>query len=333
MKNLKSYYLWIVVALVVAGVLTEYWSSNFSYQTAVMKTFDPNGVATSVVTITKPGTATLLSIVSEFLFGLGGSVLVSVFVLRRIEDVLMEDKQRELEALHTAINVNVFDSLFKTMMPEEIYHVFKRDILGAGVLRKNADWIYDFDVQPTGGICLKQTIKYELHNLRREKVTETFTAQFDCAGGIAGVQKMICMSRGTPIINYARPEMPEQPPEKIEISEQCDGKVVVTRRSDGSTELATSVDIDALHYIDVTMVYVTHYEGQLVNDGYFSRYPMINAKLTANFPIGYDFSLFQAMSTELVLTLQEEGRAIYEAKGGILPQQGFIFRLQKKLSA
>jgi hypothetical protein len=77
------------------------------------------------------------------------------------------------------------------------------------------------------------------------------------------------------------------------------------------------------------MVIKQVYSADNIYDTYFTRFPIINATLTASFPDGYEFELFQSLSSELSATLSESTRSIYEARGGMLPGQGFVYSLKK----
>jgi hypothetical protein len=147
---------------------------------------------------------------------------------------------------------------------------------------------------------------------------------------MCGTRKAICMQDGVESVSYTADDIVRETPKQEERERSEDGKVLAIRKPDGYTNVHIDASIPPGKVVDVTLVYVTMYENNYVDNGYFTKCPMVNAKLTANYPEEYEFDLFQALSSELEPTLKLANRTIHEAKGGILPHQGFVFSLKKK---
>jgi hypothetical protein len=79
----------------------------------------------------------------------------------------------------------------------------------------------------------------------------------------------------------------------------------------------------------VTLIHKEKYHKGHVRDAYFTNYPVINAQLTVNFPIGYRFKMFQSMSSCFSLTMKEDNREIYNLEGAIMPKQGYVYELHE----
>ena len=268
---------------------------------------------------------------SVVLCTVGVSVFVSIFVSKKIEAHLAAEKQAELENIREAINVDVFDSLFKRLIPAEIFTVFKSDVIGQQIIRKAGSWIYDFKEIPhsNGRIELIQTVKHELHNIGHHSVDDAVSAVFDGHRG-SGLIKAVCTEGNGVVANFDETDL-----EGVDIQGEYeyvspDGKIKIVRDENGYTTIKIGVTIPSGGKVTVTQVYRNIYDNYSVNDGYFTKYSMIDASLTATFPRGYEFDIFQSMSSVLTRTLEAEDRVMYELKGGILPHQGFIYILKKK---
>lgn len=331
MDKLKNNYLWLVLSLSVLGGLLAYYSSEAGLLTQQVLTLTAQGQQSSITTIKQTPQSWVLSVLSTFSFSMAISIFIALFVVKRLDSAIAKEKEKELLAIQQAININVFDSLFKTLVPEEIFEVFKSDVISNKIVRRNANWIYDFRETGTGEeIELIQTIKYELHNVSHESVQDAISATFDGHGVGHGIRKAVCMLEGQELASFDATEINKAPPTQEEQIKSKDGKVIITRYPNGYSKILINVEIPPSKRIDITMVYVTLYDHFFVNDGYFTKYPMINATLTATYPETYDFEIFQALSSELKQTLIQDNRSIYEVKGGILPHQGFIFTLKRK---
>lgn len=330
MDRLKNNYLWLVAALAVVGALLAYISSESGYVTQQLTILDANGKAETIVSIKQSAAALWLSIASTFVLSVAISVFVSVFVIKRIDDALAEERTKKLDQIQEAISVNVFDSLFKTLLPKEIFDVFKSDVISSKIVRRNANWIYDFKKgDAPGEIELVQTIKHEIHNIGHESINDAIKAKFDGVGSRGGIRRVICLSEGKVLASFEAPsiggDVLRHPADKTDMS-----GVDIHNADDGVTHLLISIAISPGKKVDVTIVYSTIYENNFVHDGFFTQTPVIGASLTATYPEDFEFELFQAMSSELQLTLREPNRSMYEVGGGILPHQGYIYTLRKR---
>lgn len=330
MKRLQENYLWIVFALSLLGAVLAYYSSEAGYVTQVLKTLDSSGHQIDNISIKPSPLSWILSFAATFAFTLAISVFISVFVSKRIDRAFAGERDEELKALQDAINVNVFDSLFKTLVPVEIFEVFKSDVISNKIIRKNANWLYDFRLHgDQGEIELTQTIKYELHNISRTSVNDAISAKMSAHAVGSGIVRAVVFFEGSEVASFSAKQISRGPPDKTETMNSSDGKVRITRHEDGVIDLLISVEIPPGSKVDVTVIYVTIYGDNYVNDAYFTKYPMVNASLIATYPEGFELEIFQALSSELRRTLHEKNMSMYEARGGILPHQGFVYTLRK----
>ena len=330
MNKILEHFIIIVFVLASLGTFLAYKATQASFISESVRVLDDSGQTTSKAMIKQSPKGAILSILSAFAFSLAISIFISVFVCRKLETSLHAEKQKELRSLQDAINSDVFDSLFKKLVPDEIFDIIKTKVIGNRIIRKNANWIFDFSEADDGNsIKLIQTIKYELHNVSHEKLSDAIDSLYETHDS-CGLQRLQCRLDGKEVLSY-----PTHSGDMTSSSTTIDNAmqketVKIIPQSDGLVSIRATVDIPPSRHIDVTQVYKTIYMNSCVKDGYFTKYPLINATLTANYPDGYAFSIFQAFSTLMQETLREPGRTIFELSGGVFPHQGFVFSLRKK---
>jgi hypothetical protein len=268
---------------------------------------------------TLPFTARILQLISTFLYTLAASIFISVFVTNRIEEFRNRAYVAQQQALANAINKNVFDALFKTLMPTEIFEIIRDEIIKIEIVRRNALWTYDF-TEINEGIQLRHTLKYEFHNVSDNVITDPLVTLTGDYGSETRLEKVSCFCEGTPTNFFDRDS-----PDKV-------NHVTVTREGD-MQKIEASFMVPPKKHVDVTYVFRTIYPKDCVKDVFFSKDAVIGARLMATYPPEYELKLLQSFSKTLECTLEEPGRSIFETKGGILPKQGFLYSLQRKQSS
>ncbi|WBO83615.1 hypothetical protein [Hymenobacter yonginensis] len=319
----------IVVVLFFLGVAMKVYASLAYESFVVEKRIIINGVSKDSIDFVTPYGRTLFNLTGDACLTLCFSLIVSLFFIKGIEDSLAAKRAAQLDAINAEIRENVFSSVFRTLVDEEIFEIIKRDIIKNGMVRKDIRWTYDFVELPNGNISLRQTDRYHLYNGTGADRTEQIIAVCDDASGVAFLKEFICRQDDKPVLSFKYDELvadPDNPRQKT----ACDGKVVVTESGSGGSEVLISFPILRGGTVQISQVYETAYNVLPINDSFFTRYPVVNATLEANFPAGYDFHVFSSLASELVPDpLLQENRRSYRAQGGILPNQGFVFTLKK----
>ena len=230
-----------------------------------------------------------------------------------------KEKEDELKKLNDAINVNVFDSLFKTIIPEEIFKIIKQEIIENKVVRRDAKWVYNF-VEDKGKIICTQTTRYELHNLSQAPVSDPVKLELDTLGGeeYKIVSAECTNTSGTVLVHYD----PEDNTNNKNIDVKANGNI---------TTVAYTVNIPPESYVEYKTVFKRAYIGN-ITDAQATKVPVIGADIIVNFPEGYDFDISPLMSSFPRLITKSSTQKIYKVEGGILPRQGFIFYLVKKVN-
>jgi hypothetical protein len=289
--TLKSGYLWASLCALLLGLGAEWWATRYppeSEEISLVK----NGVVERRSLLKAAPQAEALRLSSVLLYTLGASVFISVFVTARLESASKRQDEERLHALQTRINEDVFEGLFKTLIPDEILEVIKDSIIRSKVIRKNAQWSYDFAERDGGGIAVKQTLMYEIHNVTQENVINPVKARTDGQGALIHAQITL---DGHNVVTYK--------------GDAGENKGLKFSSEDGLRCVEFEVTIPPGKYVNMTLVWSETYPTKHpVRDAYFTSIPLINARLIATFPREFEFSIFQAMSSPLRLTLDEAGR-------------------------
>lgn len=314
-RQLSGY---IILVLIVAGVAftLDIYTAEVGVTFAAKTVLNDDGTTKSIVETIYPLKHQILGLVINFLYGLAAAIFITVFVANKLQRAQHDEKQEELSKLHDAININVFDSLFKTIIPEEIFKVIKQEIIENKVVRREAKWIYDFTQKEEKIIC-RMTTRYELHNLSQKEVVNPISLSMDPLGGdeykIIEAECHDCS--GNKLVSFD-PEN-EGNNKNINISEEG-----------SKTTVDYAVTIPPETYVEYKTVLERSYVGD-ITDAQNTKVPVIGADIIVNFPEEYNFDIFPTMSTTPRLITRSNIQKIYRVDGGILPYQGFMFYLVK----
>lgn len=312
-----SWYLLLVVFVAVLAFALDVFSSRLTVDIGPKSILNKDGQVTTSLEVVYPLWHQVASLLKNFLYGLAAAIFITVFVANRLESSQREEKENELKKLNEAINVNVFDSLFKTIIPEEIFKIIKQEIIENKVIRRDAKWVYNF-VEREGKVVCTQTTRYELHNLSQASVSDPVKLELDSLGGEE--YKIIsaeCLdTSGSVLVHYD----PEDSENSKNVDVNSNGKI---------TTVAYTVNIPPESHVEYKTVFERSYSGD-ITDAQGTKVPVIGADLIVNFPEGYDFDVSPMMSSAPRLITQSSTQKIYKVDGGILPRQGFIFYLVNK---
>ena len=312
-----SGYLFLVLSVAVLAFVLDVFSSRLIVEIGPKSILDRDGQVTTSLEVVYPLWHQILNLLKNFLYGLAAAIFITVFVANKLENSQRKEKEDELKKLNEAINVNVFDSLFKTIIPEEIFKIIKQEIIENKVIRRDAKWVYNF-VEDKGRIVCTQTTRYELHNLSQASVSDPVKLKLDSLGGEEyKIVSAECLdTSGSALVHYD----PEDAKNSKNVDVKSDGKI---------TTVAYTVNIPPEAHVEYKTVFERSYSGD-ITDAQATKVPVIGADIIVNFPEGYDFDISPMMSSFPRLITQSSTQKIYKVEGGILPWQGFIFYLVNK---
>jgi hypothetical protein len=311
-----SGYVFLVILVALLAFSLDILSSRVTVDIGSKSILDKTGNVTTTLEVVYPIWHQIVNLLKNFLYGLAAAIFITVFVANRLENSQRKEKEDELNKLNEAINVNVFDSLFKTIIPEEIFKIIKQEIIENKVVRRDAKWVYNF-VEVESKIICTQTTRYELHNLSQAPVSDPVKLELDTLGGeeYKIVSAECTDTSGKVLVHYD----PDDSKKSKNIDVNSNGKI---------TTVAYTVVIPPESYVEYKTVFERAYSGD-ITDAQATKVPVIGADIIVNFPEGYDFDISPLMSSFPRLITQSSTQKIYKVEGGILPRQGFVFYLVK----
>lgn len=316
MKEISKYLLLVTVIVAIAFTL-DVITSSVDINVSNKSYLDASGNKATSMEVIYPLWHQISGLIVNFLYGLAAATFITVFVANKLQKSQQDEKEEELKKLNELINVNVFDGLFKTIIPAEIFKVIKQEIIESKVLRREAKWIYDFS-EKNGKITGRMTTRYELHNLSQKTVVDPIKLELDTVGGEE--YKIItaeCLSRNGEVLVHFDP------------SDNDNNKNIEVDHQGIKTTVKYSVEIPPENYVEYKTIFEREYEGNIV-DAQVTKVPVVGADIIVNFPENYDFNISPTMSSKPRLITESSIQKIYRIEGGILPWQGFIYYLVKK---
>ena len=314
-KDISGYVLLIILVASFAFAL-DVLSAHLTVEIGPKSLLGKNGTVITTVEVIYPLWHQVVNLMKNFLYGLAAAIFITVFVANKLQRTQQKEKEDELKKLNSAVNINVFDSLFKTIIPEEIFKIIKQEIIENKVVRREAKWVYNF-VESGENIACTQTTRYELHNLSQAPVSNPIKLQLDSLGGEK--YKIIsaeCLSRAGDVLVHYDP------------LDEDNNKNINVKDNGNKMTVEYTVNIPPENYVEYKTVFEKSYQGN-ITDAQGTLVPVIGADIIVNFPEGYNFDVSPLMSSKPRLITQSSTQKIYRVEGGILPNQGFIFYLVK----
>ncbi len=318
--NNKSLYLWlfIILASICGGIWLDFNGSTYPLEFSRIEVPSKNSTLEEKMIVSIPAKAQIYKLLANFMYGLAVTFVVTIFVTRKLEDEQKEKNENELGKLRDAININVFDALFKKLIPDEIFQIVKAEIIENKVIRKKAHWTLVFEEISNSEIKMTSSNNYELHNISKEKVSDPVNIEIDpLSSNNFKIHKAKCLSSSDQtLVSYDF-----NAPDELENIEILDLET-------GGKRVKYVVEVPANDHITSFFEYSSSYSN-FVYDCQHTKYPIIELNIQAIFPIGYEFEIHPTLSNELKLISSGSTHKSYKVDGGVLPRQGIIFTLKK----
>lgn len=313
-------WLTLVAFIAIFGAFVDYQGNSYtpSYETINIAT--GNNTTDQKLIISQPASVQLFKLFANFCYGLAVTIFATVFVANKLESEQRKKNEKELEKLRDSVNINVFDALFKTLIPQEIFDIVKSEIIENKSIRKKAHWGLVFEVQDNK-IKMTATTHYELHNISKHELENPVNIEIKPLSSSTQTVKLAkCISsQGNTIVEYNENDKSNN--KNIEIQDLMNG----------DKKISYTVTVPPNDFITSTFEYYTIYDDKIY-DCQHTRYPIIDLSIHAVFPPGYEFDIYPSLSNELKLITEGPTHKTYKVEGGILPRQGIIYMLNKKQS-
>ena len=213
--------------------------------------------------------------------------------------------------------MDVFNGLFRKLVPDEIFAVIKRDIISTPVIRRDALWFLEFYKKENDNhIFLRTDIEFSLINLSNNIIDYPVLSVCESLSEDEDKLIKVVAKRNNDIENLY---------EVNKSNDRCNYE-----DKNGEKVLSVKYSINPKEKIILNIIWETKYISEEIKDAFFSQTALVNAKLEIRHPEEYEFNLFSSMSSPFVLQKVEKDRSTYLAEGGILPLQGLVYNLRKK---
>src|SRR5437660_1392227 len=128
MDTLRRFYLPVCVVLLLIALSTDYFASSIDVVSREITVLE-GGKAITKSTLVYPFYVRILQLIDIFFYTLAASIFVSIFVTNRMEEVRQKESVSALEELRKAVNVDVFNAVFRMLIPSEIFEAIKEGII------------------------------------------------------------------------------------------------------------------------------------------------------------------------------------------------------------
>jgi len=264
-----------------------------------------------------------LSIIESLGYTIGIGLFVAGFVTGRILEEKSDTHKKELQAIQEAVNQDVFDQLFKSLMPAQVFQAIKDEVIKNEVVVDRATWDFDFSLgEEEDRIVLEQTLRYEMRNVSQgEKLPPIKITQADSPQSKIRLEVVEGRYENR-VKNWKYDSTKDELPANIKREDLDTG-------AGGAVRFEIGLEIPPMGQMTLAIEHKIEYLSD-VNDAYFSKYPILSGDINVRFPKGYEFGIFPSLSSRLELETDKPNKMRYHLDGVVLPKQGFAFYLKKK---
>lgn len=317
-KNWVYFIFFLLSAFLALGI--DLYTSNVDITIGTRNILNQDNKVITINEIIYPFWFQISSLIKNFFYALSAAIFITAFVTNQIEKSQRNKEESELKKLNNSININVFDSLFKTIIPKELFKIIKQDIIESKIIRKNARWLYSVkDSSKNNIVLMTATTHYQIHNISRREVKNPIKMELFKLGD-SSQQKLISIECKTKtnkvLVKYIHTE--EESAENVDI-----------KKEEEKTSIEAIITVPADDYVEYTIVYEQEHILP-VTDGQFNKVPVIDAELVVNVSEGIDFFVLPITSSNMRLITNTESQQVYSFKGGLLPWQGFMYTITRK---
>ncbi|TGK89257.1 hypothetical protein EHQ24_00060 [Leptospira noumeaensis] len=307
---LKSYYLLIVIFLIVSGVTSLYFSSDYELNSKNIQEISNGQIVINSVFV--PGSKKyFLEITGNFLITFAITIFISLFFVNFIDKIDKDKFENKLLDFQKDTAKNAILSTFERLIEPEFFNIIKNEILNLKLLRTDCRWQYDIEEETNGLLILTRTISYKLKNISNEVSQEP--------------------------INIIYSDNTHTSSEIIELKSRADGedkftKIEFVKKGEGNNfkQNIEIIEVKANSSIEIILILKQTFKNKYIFETHISRYPIINLEIIVNLPKDFSFSLSaDTLSSPLETHVDTARKKTYQVKGAIYKGQGIEFFAEK----
>jgi hypothetical protein len=242
----------------------------------------------------------------EFFYTLGIAVLIYLLIEHTLSNYENNRREKELEEKRDKINKDIFEGVFKKIIPEALFEIVTNDILYKEFIRKNVKWEYEISEDPNNrGYNLEQMIIYELCNITSSKTVFPLT------------------------ISIQHTEENNAFFEAIEV-QTMDGKKVPVSPVDRGGERKLNLDFEPGQTLKIIHHLKIEYSGYHVIDCHFTNYSIVGLEIRVRKPADCTFRPVPTFSCAMQVLKEDHNTIIYKPVKGLLKGQALVYLLDKQ---
>lgn len=323
---MKAFNLKIVIwifSLIVAGVSLNFLQTLQGHEVKMIRTLDVDGNTISSNILSPTTGYFFLDVAAKLCYASATSIFIAVFISGRIAASNQAKREEEMKQLQDAVRKDVFDALFLSLMPSELFETIKKQLIQKEIVVRGATWHYEYilSTQNAGWLSSRVTIRYSIFNRSKSELVESM--QMTSMDGPDAKEKLmsaIGRQNGRDVLFYKIGTKSKD--SNVRVEENFGGEAFMTR-------VSMDLRIPPSSSVDLTLVLKGEHEGN-VTEAYFTKYPIVDGRITFQYPEEYEFGWAPSLSADVKMEIDEPDKKIFDITGGILPRQGFIFFLKLK---
>ena len=317
MKAGSTFTVLICLVFLIAGLYFDWRSETYNLEIENHQ-YAVGGQIQNAQIVTTPPDAIFDRVLSNLFYTLAISILVSVIIIKKIEDARAKAQVEELERLRAKIHEDVFSATMGKLIPEDVFSAVKFGVLENPLIVSDGVWQLQFS-EENGRINLITSFLYKIKNVAESEavVSKKIEKFVNLRSNDEGKVQSLLVKVGNQIICDYDPSG-----KKVGVELIDGGKT-------GNLSLIYSLRIPAHEVADMTLVFSDSYPS-VANDIISSLFPMQKLQIVVSFPKGWQFSLESFTYSKLELELGNDTSSRFVSKGALLPNQGVNFFLTKK---
>lgn len=323
--ELRGKYGLLCLTLLLLGGLLNFWSEttkvtfdriDIPYESSISQEREYLAFATF------PKKHFIFQALGYVLFSMGISLFITLFITNEIERHERRKWEQRDEELKHSIATTAFETIYKKVIPEEIFQVVRSDLLLNMVIRKEAVWDYRFKIQKDGGVVCEHKFSYSIQNVGVQRIKNPLDICFtNDENSNSELLRVVAKCRGKEIAKFDS----RDPSNLSGLSIEHAGEITKVN-FDGY------LDPGADNSIFITTLMKIEYRN-IIQEVFFTKLPIINGSVIIRFPVEFNLCFYPSTSSKFD---EEDDHVIdgYRTKvfifrGGVLPNQGFAINLNR----
>ncbi|MCB9235275.1 MAG: hypothetical protein H6581_26710 [Bacteroidia bacterium] len=303
----------LVLVGIAVGIFLLSLSNNYDVELKEIKVFNEGEKVTLKPVYQMHIKRLILENIGQILIAISTSIGISIFIISIFTKKEKDDFEAKLIEFQRKVAENAISSTFDLILPSGFIDLFKKDIIGAKLMRRNVKWNYIISKEEESGkLKLRRLISYELINISSVNQSEEVIL---ITGSNLHAQTMV--GANNTIESEGKKEMME-----FKIEDKGKGFFKYSRSINIKPNEALKINYEVIQLFNSNYVYEAH----------STRHSILDLTLTVNLPKGFTFDISPSMGSNLVEEDHGDFKK-YKSQWAILKGQGIEFYAAERASS